>query len=46
MMGAQRSGRGALFYEFDFERYVPEDHLLRKIDRFVELETVREHLKP
>ena len=27
----------ALFYEFSIERQVPADHLLRSIDRFVEL---------
>ena len=25
--------QGALFYEFSLERHVPEDHLLRSIDR-------------
>jgi hypothetical protein len=27
----------ALFYGFSLERHVPDDHLLRKIDRFVDL---------
>lgn len=45
MMGERRSGQDALFYEFSLERHVPDDHLLRKIDRFVELESVRSHLK-
>jgi transposase len=35
-----------LFYEFSLERHVPETHLLRAIDRFVELDGVRAHLAP
>ena len=27
----------ALFYGFSLERHVPDHHLLRKIDRFVDL---------
>lgn len=46
MMGERRVDQGALFYEFSLERHVPADHLLRAIDRFVELEGVRAHLKP
>jgi hypothetical protein len=29
--------QAALFYEFSLERHVPSDHLLRSIDRFVDL---------
>jgi hypothetical protein len=36
----------ALFYGFSLERHVPDDHLLRKIDRFVDLSGVRAHLGP
>ena len=35
MMGDRRADQGALFYEFCLERHVPQDHLLRAIDRFV-----------
>lgn len=45
MMGERRSGQDALFYEFSLERHVPTDYLLRKIDRFVELDEIRSHLK-
>ena len=38
MMGERRSGQEALFYEFSLERHVPAEHLLRSIDRFVELD--------
>ena len=45
MMGERRTDQGSLFYEFSLERHVPQDHLLRAIDRFVDLESVREHLR-
>ena len=37
MMGERRVAQEHLFYEFSLERHVPETHLLRSIDRFVEL---------
>jgi transposase len=46
MMGEQRTMQEALFYGFSLERHVPSDHLLRKIDRFVDLTEVRAHLEP
>src|ERR671932_2225993 len=46
MMGERRSGQDALFYEFSLERHVPAEHLLRLIDRFVELDGVRCELAP
>ena len=46
MMGEGRVQQEALFYEFSFERHVPPDHLLRSIDRFVDLSGIREHLRP
>jgi transposase len=36
----------ALFYSFSLEGHVPADHLLRSIDRFVDLGDLREHLRP
>jgi hypothetical protein len=39
MMGHQKVEQAALFYEFSLERHVPTNHLLRSIDRFVELGT-------
>ena len=44
MMGSQRIEQGALFYDFSLERHVPGDHLLRSIDRFVDLSEVRRDL--
>src|SRR5438477_1134403 len=46
MMGERRVGQEALFYEFSLERHVPSDHMLRSIDRFVDLSGVRAHLEP
>ena len=41
MMGERQVDQSALFYEFSLERHVPADHLLRAIDRFVDLGDVR-----
>jgi transposase len=46
MMGERMMAQEALFYEFSLERHVPCDHLLRSIDRFVDLSSIREHLRP
>ena len=46
MMGERRVMQEALFYGFSLERRVPDNHLLRKIDRFVDLSEVRAHLGP
>ena len=42
MMGERQTDHPALFYEFSLERHVPGDHLLRSIDRFVDLGDIRE----
>ena len=46
MMGERRIRQEALFYEFSLERHVPEKHLLRSIDWFVELDGLRQELAP
>ena len=46
MMGERRVMQEALFYGFSLERHVPDNHLLRKIDRFVDLTGLRAHLGP
>ena len=38
MMGERHVRQEALFYEFSLERHVPGKHLVRAIDRFVELD--------
>ena len=46
MMGPRQEAQVALFYEFSIEDHVPQDHLLRAIDRFVDLSGIRQHLAP
>jgi transposase len=46
MMGERTVAQEALFYAFSLERHVPADHLLRSIDRFVDLSSIREQLPP
>jgi transposase len=46
MMGHRQVEQAPLFYEFSLESHVPADHLLRSIDRFVELEELRRELAP
>jgi transposase len=46
MMGHRQVEQAALFYEFSLERHIPADHLLRSIDRFVDLQEVRRNLAP
>ena len=46
MMGPRQVDQAALFYEFSLERHVPVGHLMRSIDRFVELSDVRSHVAP
>jgi transposase len=45
MMG-QHARTESLFYYFRLEDQIPEDHLLRLIDQYVDLSFVRERLKP
>ncbi len=37
MMGPKQIAQSALFYEFSIEDHVPPDHLLRAMDRFIDL---------
>jgi len=46
MMGPKREAQAALFYGFSLEDHVPADHLLRSIERFVDLSGMRAHLAP
>jgi hypothetical protein len=45
MMGTQ-AVPAQLFYDFSIEKYVPANHLLRRIDHFLDLEDLRIRLKP
>lgn len=44
MMGPRQEAQPALFYEFSLEDHVPQNHLLRSIDRFVDLSEIRTYL--
>lgn len=44
MTGERTVMQEALLYEFSIDRHVPADHLLR--DRFVDLSSLRSHLRP
>ena len=46
MMGPKQVAQGALFYEFSIEGFVPQDHSVRGIDRFLDLTEVRPLLAP
>lgn len=45
MMGQQNSGQDRLFYSFNLEAHVPQDHLLRSIERHLDLSSLRRSLK-
>lgn len=44
MTESRQVAQRVLFYEFSLEDHVPQDHLIRAIDRFVELGGIRQHL--
>src|SRR5688500_2246728 len=44
MMGERLVMQESLFYEFRLEDHVPCDHLLRRIDRFLDCSELRQHL--
>ena len=46
MLGPKQEAQGALFYEFSIEDHVPQEHLLRSIDRFVDLSDIHQYLAP
>jgi transposase len=46
MMGQHGGNQDRLFYSFNLDTHVPADHLLRGIDRFLDLADLRQHLAP
>ena len=46
MMGRQCSDQNKLFYSFNLDSHVPADHLLRGIDRVLDLSELHRHLAP
>ena len=45
-MGQRPGGQKRLFYSFNLDDHVPPDHLLRGIDRFLDLGQLHRHLAP
>ncbi len=41
MMGNQTDGQESLFYAFSLEEHIPQHHLLRGIDRVLDLSDLR-----
>ena len=46
MMGNSDIPQKPFFYAFNLDDMVPQDHLLRRIDRFLDLSDLRQHLAP
>ena len=46
MMGQQAGDQAQLFYSFNLDQHIPPDHLLRGIDRFLDLSDLRQRLAP
>ena len=44
MMGRQSGGQEKLFYSFNLEDHIPDNHLLRGIDRYLDLSDLRKYL--
>lgn len=45
MMGQLPAAQNELFYEFNLEQHIPVNHLLRKIDQFLDFDQIRQHLQ-
>jgi transposase len=44
MMGHNRNNQDRLFYSFNLDEHIPQNHLLRGIDRCLDLSELRQHL--
>ena len=45
MMGELPDAQGELIYDFNLEKHIPAEHLLRQIDQFLDFTELRRHLK-
>lgn len=45
MMGQQKGNQDRLFYSFNLDEHIPANHLLRAIDRCLDLKGLRPHLE-
>jgi transposase len=46
MIGQHSGNQDRLFYSFNLDEQVPADHMLRGIDRYLDLADLRQHLAP
>lgn len=46
MMGRQTGEQAALFYSFNLDQHIPSNHLLRDIDRVLDLSDLHQYLAP
>jgi transposase len=46
MMGTKGGDQDRLFYSFNLDKHIPADHLLRRIDRFLDFSQLRQRLEP
>src|SRR5208283_4534238 len=46
MIGQRSGNQDRLFYSFNLDEHVPADHMLRGIDRYLDLADLRRHLAP
>ncbi len=46
MIGQHSGNQDRLFYSFNLDEHVPADHMLRRIDRYLDLSGLRRHLEP
>lgn len=46
MMGQLPRAQNALFYELSLEQHIPNNHLLRQIDQFLDFDSIRRYLTP
>ena len=44
MIGFQTDNQKRLFYSFDLEDHIPQNHLLRGINQHLDLTNLRQHL--
>ena len=46
MKGQLPPDQNTLFYDFSQDRHIPQDHLLRRIDQFLDFDQIHQHLQP
>lgn len=44
MMGCRTGSQDRLFYSFNLDEHIPQNHLLRSMDRCLDLSELRQHL--